>query len=94
MISRDFVESSEFRDWLCNYLLENKIAVTFKKKDNTLRTMQCTRDVRLIPAEKQPKGTSKQENTSTISAFDLEINDWRSFTLANITNIKFVKNID
>lgn len=93
-VSRDFVESTEFRDWLADYLLENQIKVTFTKKDGTLRTMHCTRNVSLIPVEKHPKGSSKQESTSSLSAFDLEINDWRSFTLSTITKVEFCKTID
>ena len=61
--------------------------ITFKKKDGSLRVMICTRDLSLIPPDKHPKGTGKV-NYSSMPVFDLEKNNWRSFSLDSLIDIE------
>jgi hypothetical protein len=61
-------------------LLENNVlCVTFTKKDGTTREMRCTKKLDLIPADKLPKGVSRNKTSTAVNVFDLDNQDWRSF---------------
>jgi hypothetical protein len=67
------------------------VSVTFTKMDGTSRIMNCTRSKDLIPLDKVPKGTGSEklkEDKTTIRVFDTDIQDWRSFKVASVTDIK------
>ena len=67
----------------------NGVRVVFSKKDGTDRSMLCTLAEGKIPADKQPK-TEPATGTTTGSAvrvFDIEKQEWRSFTVKNIKRI-------
>ena len=72
-----------FRDALSNGFAR----FTYYKKDGTTRTALGTRSSVLIPTDKLPK--CPQENhegdecTKAIPYFDLEKNEWRSFSVFN-----------
>ena len=66
------------------------VIVVFTKMDGTVRTMNCTLNKLLIPADKAPKGTGSEklkEDKTTIRVFDTDLQDWRSFKVAAVTNI-------
>lgn len=83
-----FVDNSEDRDWLTNTLKNEVITVSFIKKDGTERNMQCTLNENKIPKESHPKGVSRSKSTDSISVFDLEKKEWRSFRW---DSVRFVK---
>lgn len=83
-----FIETPEFRDWLSDFLQEEKMTITFKKKDGSLRKMHCTKNLNLIPSDQHPKGV-QAHSASSLAVFDLDINEWRSFIVANITHIEY-----
>ena len=60
---------------------------TYYKKDGTNRTALGTRSPLLIPADKAPKfpqGIDEwEESVKAIPYFDLEKNEWRSFSVFN-----------
>ena len=87
---KEIVGTPEFREWLVGVLNDaNKsTSVTFTKKDGTIRKMKCTRNPALIPEEFHPK-TSASDVGSTIRAFDLEKNEWRSFIPENVQHIDY-----
>ena len=85
----ELMESPEFREWLTDYLSESNITLTFKKKDGTLRTMYCTKNLNNIPAEKHPKGSNKLVSDNTITVFDLQLNEWRSFVVSNLVRLDY-----
>lgn len=62
-------------------LQETVVNVTFTKKDGTLRTMPCTLNRELIPAEHAPKGDAQERKNSEIvqPVFVTDANGWRSF---------------
>jgi len=61
-------------------LLENNVlCVTFTKKDGTTREMRCTKNSDLIPADKLPKGVTRNKTSTAVTVFDLDNQDWRSF---------------
>jgi hypothetical protein len=60
-------------------LKKGEVSVKFTKKDGTERTMRCTTNTDRIPVELHPKNDQKKVNESVQTAFDLDINEWRSF---------------
>lgn len=56
-------------DMMTRYLLEGHVTVLFTKKDGTLRTMNCTKQLALIPQEKHPK--PKIDSTSDDGSFQI-----------------------
>lgn len=62
-------------------LQETVVNVTFTKKDGTLRTMPCTLNRDLIPAEHAPKGDAQERKNSEVvqPVFVTDAGGWRSF---------------
>jgi len=78
----------KFRKWLLGLLENQTVTIIFFKKDGTIRKMCCTRNLKLIPLQSESVNKARRkENMNTISAYDLEVNGWRSFTVKNITKI-------
>lgn len=83
---------TEFRTWLKGMLAVEKVTVVFTKKDGSERTMVCSTKPDLIPQvlpESKDTKRQKKENMDTLSVYDLEKMDWRSFTLKSIKSISF-----
>jgi hypothetical protein len=91
--AEELLKDPEVGQWLKEHLATDSITVTFTKKDGTERKMLCTRNFDLIPVEKHPKtdgATVKTPSTTdAIQAFDLEINEWRSFNASSIKRIEW-----
>jgi hypothetical protein len=92
-------EWEDIRLWLKAMLKEHIITVSFTKKDGTDRIMLCTTNESLIPKKPHftntdnpidfPTTKPRAENLNTMSAYDLEKGDWRSFTLKSVKSITF-----
>lgn len=83
---------SDFRKWIKGVLVANKVTVVFTKKDGTERTMLCTTNPELLPqvvTESVEPKRQKKENLDTLSVYDLEKKDWRSFKVRSIKSIAF-----
>lgn len=87
-VKHTFTEK-EAQEWLQSMLRTEKMTVEFVKKDGSQRKMLCTLIENMIPSEKKPKGSEKSRSDDTISVFDLEKNDWRSFRYDSITAVSF-----
>lgn len=85
----EIVASEDFADWFKEYLSEKVVEIEFTKKDGTTRKMLATRDIGKIPVEMHPKGTGSTVKTTTIQAFDTEIQEWRSFNTESLTRINW-----
>lgn len=76
-----------FRDALSNGFAR----FTYYKKDGTTRTALGTRSSVLIPTDKLPKcpqdNDEWREKTKAITYFDLEKNEWRSFSVLNFNSL-------
>lgn len=87
---KDELNHPNFKSWFKGLLHETEITVTFFKTSGEERTMRCTLEESKIPADKQPKGTStKKISDATISVFDLDKNDWRSFRFESIKEFDY-----
>lgn len=78
-------------EWLNGVLKVTEVTVTFTKKDGTERVMKCTLNPELLPKVEQKAITEdkkpRKESTTSMRVFDLEKNEWRSFTTKSIKNI-------
>ena len=76
-----------FRDALSNGFAR----FTYYKKDGTTRTALGTRSSVLIPTDKLPKGQLEinewEDIVKAIPYFDLEKNEWRSFSVFNFVSL-------
>ena len=67
---------------------------TYYKKDGTTRTALGTRSSVLIPTDKLPKGPVEidkwEDIVKSIPYFDLDKNEWRSFSVLNFVKLEKV----
>jgi len=81
----------KFAVWIKGVLQVNPITITFTKKDGTERVMKCTLQPELLPVVEQKSivegKAPRKESTTSLRVFDLEKNEWRSFTIRSVTHI-------
>ena len=86
-------EWDKFTKWLNGMLKVTDMTITFTKKDGTVRVMKCTLKPDAIPVvEVKPLAegkTPRKESTTSMRVFDLEKNEWRSFTTQSVTRVEF-----
>ena len=86
-------EWTAFSTWLKDALHTNIVDVTFIKKDGTERLMKCTLNPEILPKveikESAEPAKPRKESTTSIRVFDTEKNEWRSFTIKSVRNVKF-----
>lgn len=69
---------------------------TYYKKDGTFRRALGTRSSSLIPTDKLPKGDMSdgsatwEDSAKAIPYFDLDKNEWRSFSVLNFVKLEQV----
>jgi len=62
--------------------------VTFTKADGTDRVMNCTLEESKLPKVVIKEGSKpRKESTTSMRVFDLEKNEWRSFTLKKVKQV-------
>ena len=70
-------------------LYKHDCEVTFTKVDGSVRIMPCTLREEAMPQRDVEKfHQTRVVNENVISAFCLDKNEWRSFRVANVTDIK------
>jgi hypothetical protein len=80
------------KEWLTEVLRGGVVGVEFVKLDGTKRSMSCTLDEDVIPAESLPKTTSETPHAKSkdaLAVFDVEKGEWRSFRWDSITAVTF-----
>jgi hypothetical protein len=83
-------EWNAFTVWLQGALKTNIVDVTFTKKDGTERLMKCTLNPEILPkVEIKEDAKPRKESTTSMRVFDTEKNEWRSFTIKSVRNVKF-----
>lgn len=81
-------EKAEFVDWIYGVLkTTEKVTVTFEKKDGTIREMNCT--LKDVPAYVPKTETVRKKSESTISVYDIDNQDWRSFRIDSVRQVGF-----
>ena len=81
-----------FRDAISNGFAR----FTYRKNDGTTRQALGTRSLILIPLDKLPKGDMSdgaatwEDNIKAIPYYDLDKNEWRSFSVINFVSLDWV----
>lgn len=77
-----------FRDALNNGMAR----FVYRKADGTTRIALGTRSLYLIPVDKQPKEplSDTKNDTKAFTYFDLDKNEWRSFSVLNFVKLEQV----
>ena len=91
-ITEDWTENDwdSFAVWLKGMLTSSEGVVTFTKTDGTERVMKCTLNPEQLPkVEIKEDVKPRKENTTAMRVFDLEKNEWRSFTIKKVTKVNF-----
>lgn len=86
----DDATADKFYDWLKGMLPMGPMTVTFTKADGTERVMNCTLDPKLLPPPEPLKEgrTPRTESKKAIRVFDLDKQEWRSFTIKKVRTIQ------
>jgi hypothetical protein len=78
-------ERKTFREWLLGVLnMHEKVTITFKKADGTMRTMNCTTKDGIRPVVENMKTSD-----TLCTVWDTDLSAWRSFKFENMTAINF-----
>jgi len=77
-------------EWLNSMLKVTEATITFTKVDGTERVMKCTLEANKLPPvviKEDAKPRKESTSTKALRVFDIEKNEWRSFTIKNIKHI-------
>ena len=83
----------KLHQWLKSMLAVTEATITFTKVDGTERIMKCTLEANKLPVvelKEDAKPRKQSDSTKALRVFDLNKNEWRSFTIKNIKNISLV----
>jgi len=89
-ISNDWTDKdwTKFTEWLTGMLHCGPATVTFTKADGTDRVMKCTLEENKLPKVVVKEGaTPRKESTTSMRVYDLEKNEWRSFTIKKVKQV-------
>lgn len=77
--------------WLKSMLTVTEATVTFTKVDGSERVMRCTLEANKLPpvvVKEDAKPRKETTSTKALRVFDVEKQEWRSFTIKNIKRIE------
>jgi len=71
-------------------LSEHDCEITFTKVDGTVRTMPCTLRTEAMPQRvvTEEHQTTRSYKPETLSVWCLDKSEWRSFRVANVTEVR------
>lgn len=81
--------TKEGKDWLISHLKYGPVTVTFLKKDGTERVLNCTLKEGTVPQYEKKTDRVKAKSEETLSVWDLDKNEWRSFRWDSILTVTF-----
>ena len=88
------MEHTMDREHIVDRLKQGLLEVTFNKVNGDERVMTCTLQEGVIPAatKKDPLSLKKvrEVNPEVVSVWDTNATGWRSFRVANVTNVNEV----
>lgn len=79
---------AERKEALIRLLASGSVRLTFRKVDDTIRTMNATlmEGLAIKPESKSDK--PRKENPSVLPVFDMDIQEWRSLRVANLEGVE------
>lgn len=86
------LEKANMRDWVRMLLQHHSVTLTFVKADGAVREMLCTLNFDRIPQQHHPRPDNpvtenRDKNTHSLSVFDLEKQQWRSFRFERLQKV-------
>lgn len=81
-------EWNDFSTWVRSVLRNQTATVKFTKSDGTERVMRCTLRADLLPATSIKEGSQRKTSTTSVAVWDLDLNEWRSFTLRRVSSVE------
>jgi hypothetical protein len=88
----DHKSAEERNKWLRNILATRTYEVTFTKVDGDKRVMPCTLNTDRLPSSYVREAKAKREaNHDALSVFCTDKNEWRSFRVMNVIEIKEIQ---
>jgi hypothetical protein len=78
-------------NWLKGILPNTEATITFTKVDGTERVMKCTLEADKLPpivVKEDAKPRKQSDSTKALRVFDVEKQEWRSFTIKNLKRIE------
>ena len=90
LITLDPADSADTRNQLLrNTLGQYDCEITFTKVDGGVRTMPCTlREAAMPQREALDQNKTRVYKPETLSVWCLDKNEWRSFRVLNVTELK------
>jgi len=86
---KELPTDDERNRYLRNLLGSSDCEITFTKVDGTIRTMPCTLRTEAMPLrEANEFQTTRVYKPETLSVWCLDKSEWRSFRVANVTEVK------
>ena len=79
------------KDSIADMLREGVYEVTFTKVNGELRTMPCTLKADIVPptsVKELREERTRRVNPDNLSVWCTDKNEWRSFKVANVTEVK------
>lgn len=83
------LEKDELRKWLIGVLKEQPVDLKFEKKDGSVRKMKATLKSDMVVEYEKKTDKEKVVNEEVLAVFDLDKNEWRSFRLELLKEIRF-----
>jgi len=82
-------EQKIFREWLGGVLRTNYVNIHFRKKDGSIRIMNCTlQEGKTLDYEKKTDRV-RAVSEENCPVFDIDKEEWRSFRYDSVTEIRF-----
>ena len=82
-------ERKVFREWLGGVLRNHYVNVHFRKKDGTIRVMNCTLKEGYTLEYEKKTDRVKTVSEDTCPVYDIDVKEWRSFRYDSITEVRF-----
>jgi hypothetical protein len=79
--------TAERNEWLRNLLARGTYDITFTKVNGESRTMPCTLQKHKLPPA-PVKESTREVKLDTISVWCIDKQEWRSFKVMNVTDVK------
>lgn len=83
------LDKIELRKWLIGLLAERSVELKFEKKDGSIRDMTATLKEDMVIAYEKKTEKEKVVNEEVLPVFDVIKQEWRSFRLDSLKEVKF-----
>lgn len=88
--TEDWTEADwlNFREWIIAVLQQNRVTVTFRKRDDSIRVLRCTlKSSDIVSSTTTDDKPVRKKSLSTIAVWDLEAGGWRSFSFKSVISL-------